>query len=183
MVVGTKLGSLDKRPQPTKCQLFSFFWLWEKLNGAQKKFRSDRFDKEGKSITLTNVEQNLSRPLTIWCYILPPDVAFTKTTHVRSQIKTHPNRSRLPWVCCRSAVWLEGTKVVKMLTPRFSLDQCEDHLTVKIYAPFTNVADTEVFFDEQDFRFYSRPYFLRLHLPAQVQVCSHPLYLNCDQNV
>jgi len=56
-----------------------------------------------------------------------------------------------------------------MLTPRFSLDQCEDHLTVKIYAPFTNVADTEVFFDEQDFRFYSRPYFLRLHLPAQVQ--------------
>ena len=96
-------------------------------------------------------------------------------------------RIRTDRVCRGSAVWLaglklDGQKVVKMLTPRFSLDQCEDHLTVKIYAPFTNVADTEVFFDEQDFRFYSRPYFLRLHLPAQVQVCSHPLYLNCDQN-
>jgi len=56
-----------------------------------------------------------------------------------------------------------------MLTPRFSLDQAEDFLTVRIFAPFTNVADTEVFFDELDFRFYSRPYFLRLHLPAPVE--------------
>jgi len=56
-----------------------------------------------------------------------------------------------------------------MLTPRFSLDQTDDSLTVRIYAPFTHVADTEVFFDDLDFRFYSRPYFLRLHLPAPVQ--------------
>jgi protein SHQ1 len=56
-----------------------------------------------------------------------------------------------------------------MLTPRFSLDQDETFLTVTIYAPFTNLAETEIFFDEKDFRFFSKPYFLRLHLPAEVE--------------
>jgi len=36
------------------------------------------------------------------------------------------------------------------------------------YAPFTHVADTEVFMDEKDFRFFSKPYFLRLHFPCEI---------------
>ena len=56
-----------------------------------------------------------------------------------------------------------------MLTPRFKLEQTDDHLIVTIYAPFTNIADTEIFFDDLDFRFYSKPYFLRLHLPNPVE--------------
>ena len=39
-----------------------------------------------------------------------------------------------------------------MLTPRFSIDQDDNFVLVTIYAPFTNVAETEVFMDEEDFR-------------------------------
>ena len=55
-----------------------------------------------------------------------------------------------------------------MLTPRFSLSQTEDFLTVTIYAPFTHIDQTEIFMDECDFRFFSKPYYLRLHLPGPV---------------
>ena len=56
-----------------------------------------------------------------------------------------------------------------MLTPRFSLEQDDTFITVIIYAPFTNISDTEIFMDELDFRFYSKPYFLRLHLPNAIE--------------
>jgi len=56
-----------------------------------------------------------------------------------------------------------------MLTPRFSLAQDAQFLTVTIYAPFTNIDQTEVFMEERDFRFSSPPYFLRLHLPGEVE--------------
>jgi len=55
-----------------------------------------------------------------------------------------------------------------MLTPRFSLSQTDDFLTVTIYAPFTHIDQTEIFMDECDFRFFSKPYYLRLHLPGPV---------------
>ena len=56
-----------------------------------------------------------------------------------------------------------------MITPRFNIVQSDEALTVTIYAPFTNVAETEIFMEERDFRFFSRPYFLRLHLPGEVE--------------
>jgi protein SHQ1 len=56
-----------------------------------------------------------------------------------------------------------------MLTPRFSLEQDEKFLTVTIYAPFTHIDQTEIFMDGTDFRFSSPPYFLRLHLPGEVE--------------
>ena len=55
-----------------------------------------------------------------------------------------------------------------MLTPRFSLSQDARFLHVTIYAPFTHVDKTEVFMDEDQFRFFSAPYYLRLHLPGPV---------------
>ncbi|XP_059096831.1 protein SHQ1 homolog [Tigriopus californicus] len=55
-----------------------------------------------------------------------------------------------------------------MLTPRFSLRQDDDCLYATIHAPFTNLSETEVFMADQDFRFFSKPYFLRLHLPHEV---------------
>lgn len=55
-----------------------------------------------------------------------------------------------------------------MLTPRFKLDQDDKFVTVFIYAPFTHVAETEVFMDGTDFRFFSKPYFLRLHFPHEI---------------
>ena len=56
-----------------------------------------------------------------------------------------------------------------MLTPRFTLDQDETFLIITIYAPFTNLSETEIFMDETDFRFFSKPYFLRLHLPGEIE--------------
>jgi len=56
-----------------------------------------------------------------------------------------------------------------MLTPRFELWQDDKYLVVTIYAPFTNIDRTEVFMDGTDFRFSSPPYFLRLHLPGEVE--------------
>ena len=56
-----------------------------------------------------------------------------------------------------------------MLTPRFRLEQDDKFVTVYIYAPFTNVSETEVFMDSQDFRFFSKPYFLRLHFPGTIE--------------
>ena len=55
-----------------------------------------------------------------------------------------------------------------MLTPRFKLEQDEKFVTISIYAPFTHVAETEVFMDGTDFRFFSKPYFLRLHFPCEI---------------
>ena len=55
-----------------------------------------------------------------------------------------------------------------MLTPRFSLSQDARFLHITIYAPFTHVDKTEVFMDEDQFRFFSAPYYLRLHLPGPV---------------
>ncbi len=55
-----------------------------------------------------------------------------------------------------------------MLTPRFSIAQEPDWLTVTIHAPFTSIAETEVFAEGPDFRFFSPPYFLRLHLPGDI---------------
>jgi len=55
-----------------------------------------------------------------------------------------------------------------MLTPRFNLTQNDEFLIVTIYAPFTHIDQTEIFMDETDFRFYSKPYYLRLHLPGSV---------------
>mgnify|MGYP001208986917 CR=1 FL=1 len=56
-----------------------------------------------------------------------------------------------------------------MLTPRFKLEQDDKYVIVKIYAPFTNISETEVFMDAQDFRFFSKPYFLRLHFSGQIE--------------
>jgi len=56
-----------------------------------------------------------------------------------------------------------------MLTPRFEVTQNEKFLIITIYAPFTNLQDTEIFMDLKDFRFYSKPYYLRLHLPGEVE--------------
>lgn len=56
-----------------------------------------------------------------------------------------------------------------MLTPRFELSQDDEFLYISIYAPFTNLENTEIFMDGTDFRFFSKPYYLRLHLPGEVE--------------
>ncbi|XP_062567775.1 protein SHQ1 homolog, partial [Saccostrea cucullata] len=60
-----------------------------------------------------------------------------------------------------------------MLTPDFQLKQDADTLTIIIKAPHARVTDTEIFIEGDEFRFHSKPYFLRLSLPGNILENGH----------
>ena len=68
-----------------------------------------------------------------------------------------------------------------MLTPRFKLTQDDNHVYITVHAPYTNIGDTEIDVDGDNFLFVSSPYFLRLRLPGRIvdNDCSKGSYL-CD---
>ncbi|XP_013185135.1 protein SHQ1 homolog [Amyelois transitella] len=55
-----------------------------------------------------------------------------------------------------------------MLTPRFKLTQDDNNVYISVHAPYTNIGDTEIDVDGENFLFVSSPYFLRLHLPGRI---------------
>lgn len=55
-----------------------------------------------------------------------------------------------------------------MLTPAFEISQDAEYLTINVKAPFARITDTEIFIEENEFRFHSKPYFLRLTLPGNI---------------
>ncbi|XP_053724069.1 protein SHQ1 homolog isoform X2 [Synchiropus splendidus] len=55
-----------------------------------------------------------------------------------------------------------------MITPAFNLDQDADHLTLTIRVPYTRTSEFDLFIDGTDFKFYAKPYFLRLTLPGRI---------------
>lgn len=55
-----------------------------------------------------------------------------------------------------------------MITPDFELSQDPDFLTVIIRVPYARVSELDLFFEGEDFKFYAKPYFLRLTLPGRV---------------
>jgi protein SHQ1 len=55
-----------------------------------------------------------------------------------------------------------------MLTPRFKLSQDDNHVYIVVHAPYTNIGDTEIDIDGENFLFVSSPYFLRLRLPGKI---------------
>ncbi|XP_070632425.1 protein SHQ1 homolog isoform X1 [Bos indicus] len=55
-----------------------------------------------------------------------------------------------------------------MLTPAFDLSQDPDFLTVAIRVPYARVSEFDVYFEGVDFKFYAKPYFLRLTLPGRI---------------
>lgn len=55
-----------------------------------------------------------------------------------------------------------------MLTPRFKLTQDDKHVFINVHAPYTNIGDTEIDVDGDNFLFVSSPYFLRLRLPGRI---------------
>ncbi|CAK1594489.1 unnamed protein product [Parnassius mnemosyne] len=60
-----------------------------------------------------------------------------------------------------------------MLTPRFKLSQDENHLFINVHAPYTNIGETEIDVDGENFLFVSSPYFLRLRLPGRIVENDH----------
>uniref|UniRef100_L7M606 Protein SHQ1 homolog n=1 Tax=Rhipicephalus pulchellus TaxID=72859 RepID=L7M606_RHIPC len=60
-----------------------------------------------------------------------------------------------------------------MLTPAFELRQDDDFLIIEINAPYSKISEAEIYFHEEEFTFYSKPYYLRLHLPGKVVENGH----------
>ncbi|ETE69008.1 Protein SHQ1-like protein, partial [Ophiophagus hannah] len=55
-----------------------------------------------------------------------------------------------------------------MITPVFELSQDPDFLTIIIKVPYARVSEFDIYFEGNSFRFYAKPYFLRLTLPGRV---------------
>ncbi|XP_026855476.2 protein SHQ1 homolog isoform X2 [Electrophorus electricus] len=55
-----------------------------------------------------------------------------------------------------------------MITPAFELSQDSDYLTLVIRVPYTRTSEFDICIDGSDFKFYAKPYFLRLNLPGRI---------------
>ncbi|BFZ13180.1 hypothetical protein BsWGS_16219 [Bradybaena similaris] len=55
-----------------------------------------------------------------------------------------------------------------MLTPKFFLSQDADFVYIHITARYIKVAEAECYIQDDEFYFYSQPYYLRLHLPGKI---------------
>ena len=56
-----------------------------------------------------------------------------------------------------------------MITPKFNLQQTEDHVIVEINVPSARLEDADVEFSHNLFIFSCKPYYLRLHLTHDVR--------------
>ncbi|EDO45342.1 predicted protein, partial [Nematostella vectensis] len=55
-----------------------------------------------------------------------------------------------------------------MLTPRFELTQDDNFVIVEIKTPYVKISDVDFFIGGREFKFFVKPYFLRLNLPGEV---------------
>ncbi|XP_066554143.1 protein SHQ1 homolog [Amia ocellicauda] len=55
-----------------------------------------------------------------------------------------------------------------MLTPAFDLTQESHFLIINIRVPYTRTSEFDLYIDGEDFKFYAKPYFLRLTLPGRI---------------
>lgn len=55
-----------------------------------------------------------------------------------------------------------------MITPAFELIQNSEYLTISIRVPYTRTAEFDLYIDGNDFKFFAKPYFLRLNLPGRI---------------
>lgn len=49
-----------------------------------------------------------------------------------------------------------------MITPAFDLSQDPEYLILNIRVPYTRTSEFDLYIDGTDFKFYAKPYFLRL---------------------
>ncbi|XP_074521458.1 protein SHQ1 homolog [Halichoeres trimaculatus] len=55
-----------------------------------------------------------------------------------------------------------------MITPAFELSQDPDYLILTIRVPYTRTPEFDLDIEGSDFKFYAKPYFLRLSLPGRI---------------
>uniref|UniRef100_G3PDD2 Protein SHQ1 homolog n=1 Tax=Gasterosteus aculeatus TaxID=69293 RepID=G3PDD2_GASAC len=55
-----------------------------------------------------------------------------------------------------------------MITPAFDLSQDPDFLILSLRVPYTRTSEFDLYIDGTDFKFFAKPYFLRLSLPGRI---------------
>ncbi|TNN45591.1 Protein SHQ1 [Liparis tanakae] len=55
-----------------------------------------------------------------------------------------------------------------MITPAFDLSQDPEFLILSIRVPYTRTSEFDLHVDGEDFKFFAKPYFLRLSLPGRI---------------
>ena len=55
-----------------------------------------------------------------------------------------------------------------MITPHFTLEQFDNHLLITVTAKYIKSNDVEIFIEDNEFKFYVKPYFLRLYFPCHI---------------
>ncbi|XP_044205453.1 protein SHQ1 homolog [Thunnus albacares] len=55
-----------------------------------------------------------------------------------------------------------------MITPAFDLSQDPEYLILSIRVPYTRTSEFDLYIEGTDFKFYAKPYFLRLTLPGRI---------------
>lgn len=55
-----------------------------------------------------------------------------------------------------------------MITPWFKLTQDTNFLFIHIKAAYAKISEVDIFVEDNDFRFYCKPYYLRLNLPGKI---------------
>ncbi|XP_040015547.1 protein SHQ1 homolog isoform X5 [Xiphias gladius] len=60
------------------------------------------------------------------------------------------------------------TSIFIMITPAFDLSQDPEYLIFSIRVPYTRTSEFDLYIDGRDFKFYAKPYFLRLTLPGRI---------------
>ncbi|KAI9486501.1 MAG: SHQ1 protein-domain-containing protein [Benjaminiella poitrasii] len=55
-----------------------------------------------------------------------------------------------------------------MITPTFKVDQDNESVTIVVHTPYVRAQDVDLYVEGSEFRFYLRPYFLRLHFPGNI---------------
>ncbi|XP_056607399.1 protein SHQ1 homolog isoform X2 [Triplophysa dalaica] len=55
-----------------------------------------------------------------------------------------------------------------MITPAFELSQDSDFLILIIRVPYTRTSEFDIYIQGEEFKFYAKPYFLRLTLPGRI---------------
>lgn len=55
-----------------------------------------------------------------------------------------------------------------MLTPAFELHQEHSYLLLTIKAPYIKANDVEIYMEQNEFKFFVKPYFLRLYFPCEI---------------
>ncbi|KAG1100734.1 hypothetical protein G6F42_017613 [Rhizopus arrhizus] len=55
-----------------------------------------------------------------------------------------------------------------MITPTFKVDQDDNSVQITVNTPYVRAQDVDLYVEGTEFRFYLRPYFLRLHFPGNI---------------